>query len=38
MTEHNMPNIYSSLNEQQFRLNKIVKLETISLVRLGKDN
>ena len=41
MAEYNSietPNIYPNLNDQQFRLNKIVKLETSSLVRLKKEN
>ena len=36
MAEYNSPDIYPNLNDQQFRLNKISEVETISLVRLKK--
>ena len=35
---HETVNIYPSLNDQQFRLNKQVKSEYISLARLKKEN
>ena len=32
------PNIYSNLNDQQFRLMKLMKLKIILLQRLKKEN
>ena len=35
---HETVNIYPSLNDQQFRLNKISEVRDYSLVRLKKEN